>query len=399
MATNNSSKKRLIQLDVLRGVAVLGVVGFHGTNLTTPEKSGFVHQLYQFFNIYAGVGLDLFFVLSGFLVGGLLLREIDKTGNLQLKRFILRRGLKIWPLYYIFIAYCIFLPVLKSDNTLAGAIEPLIPNLFHVQNYFYTPYNHTWTLSLEEHFYLFLPLMLYFLLKRNRLHLVPIVALLILVTCPLLRWLTISFNPLNPNDGLQWMWKVITPTHLRIDALVAGVLIAYFYHLRPESLRIIRDSVVNRWLLFLIGIAIISTKNWLRVDESTAVIAISLGLTLNYIGAGCVLLAFMYSVDELGEPMKIFKSPISRILGFVGFYSYAIYLWHMDEALRRVLHLKYLGYFDSFAPDTRWVIVMTLYLSFAVFVGVVTSRLVEIPMLAFRDRIFPAPVNPVTKDS
>src|ERR1043165_9002825 len=77
-------------LDVLRGVAVLLVIGCHLHYYRLWAKGGWC-------------GVDLFFVLSGFLVSGLLFQEYKNTGTIQFRRFILRRGMKIWPAFYVFL--------------------------------------------------------------------------------------------------------------------------------------------------------------------------------------------------------------------------------------------------------------------------------------------------------
>ena len=79
---------------------ILLVLGSHSSTLIEISKSGFFRPLANFFERFGWTGVNLFFVLSGFLVGGLLLRELKKYGTLDVKRFIVRRGLKIWPSYY-----------------------------------------------------------------------------------------------------------------------------------------------------------------------------------------------------------------------------------------------------------------------------------------------------------
>src|ERR1700722_19491950 len=90
--------RRLIQLDVLRGLAILLVLGRHA--IVPREDAGRLAPLAKIWWHIGWTGVDLFFVLSGFLVGGLLLGELRSRGTLDIKRFIIRRGFKIWPAYY-----------------------------------------------------------------------------------------------------------------------------------------------------------------------------------------------------------------------------------------------------------------------------------------------------------
>src|ERR1043166_5890812 len=87
-------QKRIHSLDFLRGLAVLLVLFRH---LPNDNTSGVLH----FIQAIGWTGVDLFFVLSGFLISGLLFTEFNRTGKLDVKRFWLRRGMKIWPSYFL----------------------------------------------------------------------------------------------------------------------------------------------------------------------------------------------------------------------------------------------------------------------------------------------------------
>ena len=159
-------KSRLVCLDFLRGVAILLVLGAHmphaGLEAGVPLAG-----LLRLWHGFGGAGVDLFFVLSGFLVGGLLLAEIKRSGKADAKRFLIRRGFKIWPTYYV---YLLALPLLQiwggETRFVDAALWSLRANLLHLQNYwlsgsafstlpnYISPRPHTWSLAVEEHFYL-----------------------------------------------------------------------------------------------------------------------------------------------------------------------------------------------------------------------------------------------------
>ncbi|MGA2230896.1 MAG: acyltransferase family protein, partial [Tepidisphaeraceae bacterium] len=92
---------RMVQLDVLRGVAILLVMGRHFA--VSPTQAGWLSFPAGVWYVFGWTGVDLFFVLSGFLVGGLLLGELRKYGRLDVFRFIIRRIFKIWPAYYVLV--------------------------------------------------------------------------------------------------------------------------------------------------------------------------------------------------------------------------------------------------------------------------------------------------------
>ena len=98
-----STRGRLPQLDLLRGVAILLVLGHHGAVL--PDKAGMLRPVAMLWHRLGWTGVDLFFVLSGYLIGGLLLAEIRASGRLAVGRFLARRAFKIWPGFFAYLAF------------------------------------------------------------------------------------------------------------------------------------------------------------------------------------------------------------------------------------------------------------------------------------------------------
>ncbi|WP_286854370.1 acyltransferase family protein [Xanthomarina sp.] len=143
-----SSRKgyRLRELDFLRGIAILLVLCRHS-------------NIHEFIVNMGWIGVDLFFVLSGFLVSSLLFKEYILTGSLDAKRFLIRRGFKIYPLYYLTLV--LYLLFLRNQ-----AFVPLLGDFFFFQNYMsgwgYL-YSASWSLAVEEHFYFGLVCMLLFI--------------------------------------------------------------------------------------------------------------------------------------------------------------------------------------------------------------------------------------------
>lgn len=135
----NQPGKRNLQLDVLRGLAILLVIGRH---MEVKRPEGVLGVLADAWYKVGWIGVDLFFVLSGFLIGGLLLTELEKHGSIDILRFLIRRGLKIYPLYFVFMVYLIFMPAVKTAISGADIFETLRirwdllwPNFLFLQNY------------------------------------------------------------------------------------------------------------------------------------------------------------------------------------------------------------------------------------------------------------------------
>ncbi|MGC1383685.1 MAG: acyltransferase, partial [Candidatus Acidiferrales bacterium] len=98
ITTTPGPQFRMRELDFLRGIAILMVMAYHFEQ--APADHPILRAIQTPGKMLGQTGVDVFFVLSGFLVGGLLLKEYKITGKLRTKRFLLRRGLKIWPAYY-----------------------------------------------------------------------------------------------------------------------------------------------------------------------------------------------------------------------------------------------------------------------------------------------------------
>jgi peptidoglycan/LPS O-acetylase OafA/YrhL len=368
---------RMIQLDVLRGVAILLVLARHAVvpwSMAGPFRP-ITLTLWRF----GWTGVDLFFVLSGFLIGGLLFNEIKKTNHLDVKRFLIRRGFKIWPAYFVYIAFVFC--VIAHQAGWRQSFHAVLPNLLHVQNYLGTPRGQTWSLAIEEHFYLALPLFLLLLLALGRrrgsiLVGVPATAAFLIVVCTSLRFI------FNGHHAFH-MFPDQTATHLRIDSLFFGVLLAYGYHLRPD---LMRRLARHRLALLIVGLLLISPMALHDLSERPYIWTI--GFTMLYVGYGLILIAFVYTNPGEGLAGKLILSGPSRTVAWIGLFSYSIYLWQFDLAVNPV-EAWVLPHLPHHPATLFWALGSAIYLLVAVVTGVILSKLVEMPVLALRERLFP----------
>ncbi len=131
-------------LDSLRGLAILLVLGVHVQASPTWAKVGWL-------------GVDLFFVLSGFLISNLLFSEYKTHGSINLKSFYIRRGFKLYPSFYFLVLATILYCWIAGRGIRLGTA---LAEVTFMQNYFTGLWGHTWSLAVEEHFYILLPLSL-----------------------------------------------------------------------------------------------------------------------------------------------------------------------------------------------------------------------------------------------
>lgn len=374
---SKETQGRSIELDFLRGIAILLVcLGHHSIEL----PAGYLRPLVYVWHSVGWTGVDLFFVLSGFLIGGLLMVEQKTRGEIDVVRFAIRRGFKIWPLYFVYLALATFAHWRQNGYQFGPVLGALLPNYLHVQNYYPTPLQHTWSLAVEEHFYLGLPLLMLVLLKwfplpRAPLARLPVILMGVIILCPALRCLNIGREFAYHTH--QW------PTHLRIDSLCWGVLLAYAYHFRPEWLSALRR---HPWICTAVAFVLLAP---LLVWNHHSALVFSVGFSV--IALAYTLILISCYIGGVGGKLHNWKYTHGLVaaIAHVGVYSYPIYLFHFRlgqlPARWLLARLDVSGW-----PTLAWLQVTLLNLATIVLLGVLFGRLAEGPMLALRNRLFPA---------
>lgn len=392
----SASDVRLPQLDVLRTVAVLLVIGHH--RVIEPQDAGLLAPAVALMVRFGWTGVELFFVLSGFLIGGLLFSELRRSGSLDIPRFLIRRAFKIWPPYFVYLAGLAVIlffaapPHQAGVQTLKGVVWQLLPGLLHVQNYFWSARGHLWSLSVEEHFYVLLPLLLTVMIKpgasaRRPLAALPLIGLALAATCLVLRCLNVG-RAYEPSIHYN-------PTHLRIDSLFCGVVLSYWYHWQP---RVLAPLARHRALAFLVGCCFVSPM--MVIDPSHPFVW-TVGYSLLYVGYGLILLALVHSPLDPRPATSLSHFWRSsrrawRCMAWLGSYSYSVYLWHMDAGRLPLQSAVRSGLFGSLPAEARWLLVTVLYVSLAWLCGILAATLVEKPALLLRNRLFPSRATPFT---
>jgi peptidoglycan/LPS O-acetylase OafA/YrhL len=350
------SSRRRLDLDVVRGVAIVLALGWH----FSPELSGnVVLDVLQWpGRVFGWAGVDLFFVLSGFLMGQLILKERARTGRFDGRRFTVRRVLKLWPVLYVFLAV----------QSVIGS-EPwasyLWQNALHVQNYAGTSLKHLWSLAVEEHFYLGLAL-LFPLLARRRPAVRVLVGVLLAVLVAALALRVAGMGAGVSHVQVQWR------THFRIDSLAAGVLLAVVSVHRPAAFE---RLVARRWIWVAV---VVAGVGFLATVGKQGVLGGTLGYTVAYV-TGAAFLLLVHGAAWVSR-----AGWVSRPLAMLGRYSYGVYIWHVLAAQVVLQHLPGLDYGSS-TPLAQFA-----KFGAAVAVGVLATVLVERPALRLRDRLVPA---------
>lgn len=354
-----STRIRLQSLDYLRGIAIILVLLRH-------------KYLYDFTIKLGWIGVDLFFVLSGFLVSGLLYMEYKKHNSFNAKLFLIRRGFKIYPIYYLsFLLYIPYIMYYGKYNT--GYI---ISDLVFLQNYNYGwgyVYAASWSLAVEEHFYFMLCLVFFLVIKYFPSILKPInkklnsyerVLIAFLVLCLTLR---IVFNYYYPESHI----KGFTMSHLRMDSLLFGVLIAYWYHFKKEALE--QLFFKNKLILGILAIIFLSFTPF--IEPITSVFVKTIGFTFIYISFGIILLFAL--LEPKFQTFLSNKLSLSKLICKIGFSSYSIY----------VIHTLVIFYVDKLNIDNRYLGFFLVFI-FSVSLGVFLTKTVETFFLKLRNKYY-----------
>lgn len=392
-----SPARRWVYLDVLRAVAILLVLVAH-MPLRMPENTIAFHAI-SAWHYMGWVGVDLFFVLSGFLIGGLLFTEQSRFGKVAYGRFLWRRALKIWPAYLVFIAAAAVWDVSDGEGPLSSRIADTAgrtwPYLIHIQNY-YAPLveriGHAWSLAVEEHFYLLLP------------------AVLIAIT-----WCARRFRTgasLRPFPGLRWVFAAVAlgclairlvlwrlhpdfdefvhhwPTHLRMDSLFAGVMLAYAVQYARREVEALR----RHRTLILIASVICFAPFALPLYHYDSKFTSTFGYSLLALGsAGLVLCAWMAS-EPATQDVTVEPGVVAVTLARIGACSYSIYLWHMPFTVPILTRLgaKLATATHLWGSPVYYPVMLALYFALSILLGAVMYQVVERPVLAMRERFFPS---------
>ncbi|HUQ20257.1 MAG TPA: acyltransferase [Gemmatimonadaceae bacterium] len=370
------TKQRLPGLDVLRGLAVISVLFTHvhiASSTPVPVK-----QILGVLQHGGWVGVDLFFVLSGFLVSSLLFVEYERYGSLRAGRFLLRRGLKIYPAFYAMLLVTLLYGALRWRAVTPGSF--IVEALF-VQNYFPFIWPHTWSLAVEEHFYLLLTVGVMILAQRGRdghlpgreafRRIVPayfVIAAFCMIARALTYWAATSAG--KP--------AYFVATHLRFDELLFGVTLSYLWAFDGDRLR---DFVTRHQSVLAVAVSVAVPFLFLDLNQQFTAIA------------GFLLLALTFGTLVL--LLLVRKAPFSRlaaVIGRVGLASYSIYLWHIPWSVAVPHIMNRLG-----ISADAWFVPLATYLIGSLIVGMTAAAVIELPVLRLRDRLLPSRTGkPVT---
>ncbi|PZR13803.1 MAG: acyltransferase [Flavobacterium psychrophilum] len=364
------AQSKLNGLDHLRALAILLVLGFH-YQLGYFGRPEWTKQ----FNQFGWTGVDLFFVLSGFLISSQLFAQMNKGKTISLKEFFLKRFFRIIPIYFVVVGIYFCFPFFREKE----ALPPLWKFLTFTQNFgldikHFGTFSHAWSLCVEEHFYLFLPLIL-ILLQTTQLFKKGYLLLVILFVAGFATRLYSWYEGYLPATGgesslASWTEFVYYPTYNRLDGLLVGVSIAAIYQYLPRAWN--KISTYGNHLI-LVGLVLLTIAYFFCSDLSaytTSIVGfpfISIGYGFLVMGAVCPA-SFLYKWN-------------SKITTLIATLSYGIYLSH-----KGVIHMVQ-EIFSDWGIDKNGSVMFLICIAFCVLVAWLLRLTIEKPFMKWRDTV------------
>ncbi|HEY0780467.1 MAG TPA: acyltransferase [Gemmatirosa sp.] len=354
-------------LDVLRSAAIVMVVVGH---FSVPGAEVFRHSAALFRTppfLFGWTGVDLFFVLSGLLIGRQLWREFVREGTVDVRRFVLRRGFRIWPLYFV---ATLLSPVLTATWSYRWS------DWLFVSNYFPCRVEGGWSLSTEEQFYIVAPLMLVLGARRFQARswfaVIPVGLALVSAA----RWATaqrLFQTGMNLHDVKQALYS---PFHLHNEGLAIGLLIALAATIAPQWISGAREHRA-RTAAIVVGALALGAA----LDVTSAVVFPFLALALIYGAITVGLLAVGPALPNVLRARGFFT--ISRL-------SYGMYLNHF-AVLRWIVPPVARGLRGALGDHRATVALALLFaLVCSAAIAAITFVVVERPFLLLRERVLHA---------
>jgi peptidoglycan/LPS O-acetylase OafA/YrhL len=372
-----SGRFYLPQLDGLRFCAFLLVFVHHSPVFPGNRAAAAVKE-------FGFVGVDLFFVLSAYLLIALLQREHTVTGATDFGKYFIRRALRIWPLFYVYIGACFVYFLAVDGKDMAEITGRTIGHVFLVDNFFtafdghYNPLNftpHLWTIAFEEQIYLFIPLLFTAIVALRRSpRLFAFVAVGIAVMQPLLRW---GLTRFNNNELTVW-----TVPFLHFDTIFAGLLLGAGVGARLKD-RIPGDVLV------IIGLLILGLV-FFQPPGSDLFRAPGRAVYLFTFLACAFFLIVLGNLDG--------RSWTAWLLGrqplvFLGRISYGLYVWHWvgNEFGPGLARQWVPAFVSSQNPIVSWASLVGTALSLTVALSVSSYFVLERPFLRIKTRFTVVP--------
>jgi peptidoglycan/LPS O-acetylase OafA/YrhL len=367
--STNTATPRVHGLDTLRALAVSLVVLHHYVLFASRRPTfGWIGEI-------GWAGVDLFFALSGYLIGNQIFKALRSPEGFSLKNFYARRFLRTLPNFWAVLALYVLWPAFRGDAPLL----PLWKYLGFVQNHHLEPgtaFSHSWSLAIEEQFYMVLPAVAIMAASMRRSIGWAWVAIGAAFAAGMLTRAQIWFDVVEGERywNHHYYKYIYYSTFCRFDELLAGVALALLKNHHAAAWRRL-TSFGNATLVA--GACVTALACWLFLRDHYGFAMTVFGYPLLALGFSLLIVAAV----SKGSLLNVVRVPGA---GHLALWSYAIYLTHRQVCVLGAEQLRAYG-LGAEAPPT-----IALLLALSVLSGWLLYRLVETPFMALRERYVPS---------
>ena len=365
----NYGHSRVFGLDLLRMFAILFVVFGHSAILVPEAYKDIIRKITL-------DGVAMFFVLSGFLIGGILIKIVEKEKPTfpVLLNFWSRRWLRTAPIYFIILSIVLIYTFLfKADRVPSDWYRYFVftQNLNHKLPLFFAE---SWSLSIEEWFYLLTPVALFIALKLSKLsvkHTTLIV--LILGTTAIIGYRLYLFRTLNLTDFEELNLQITRQVLPRLDSIMFGVLAAYIAYYFPKIW-----NKANLWFLPILGFIALYYLKFKNPSNTSEYTVVWLPIIKSFI--------VFLSLPFLAQWKELRFTKISKAVTFISLISYSMYLTNLTVVIHMIIkHAIHGNYLHKHVLPSYWQYEYLLFWAITIVLSYLTYVTIEVPFMKLRD--------------
>lgn len=366
--TATTQNGKLAGLDHLRALAIITVLFYHYRMFQHPQ---WLDNIMGF----GWTGVDLFFVLSGYLISSQLFTTIAAGKPISLPEFFIKRFFRIIPAYLVVLAIYFLIPAFHEKE----ALPPLWKFLTFTQNFNFEiknfgTFSHVWSLCVEEHFYLLFPLVLITMVYFNATRRGGLLLLTLLIFGFIARLFTwyvlVAPEAGSETFGITWYKHIYYPTYNRLDGLLAGVSIAALFAFRPS----VKERITKYGNVILVLGILVLTGAWFLCEDQRSFHASIFGFPVVSAGFGLLVVAAL-------SPNCVLYKYDSRFTALIAKLSFALYLIH-----KGVIHLIQ-PLFAEMGITPKGNLMFLMCLIGTIIGALLLNKTVEAPFLRLRSKL------------
>lgn len=361
----NGSKYYFPQLDAIRGLSFLAVYFVHAFH---PDfGTGFFNRMLQYFYDNLVLSIDVFFILSSFLLTWLGINEYKVKGNFSLINYFIRRVLRIWPLYILLMIFSFVLVPYAADYFhIPVTLPPAYYYLFFISNFYLEGHVYflrfLWTLSVEEQFYLFWGLCLLLFQKR------------MLLCVLLLAGISMAYTIYAAQSGSDGYYNTL----IYLFDFAEGILVAILMHQGNHIVMIFKKMTAIKSILFLLLLPVFFIIIFCITYFAPEFFGYWADIIIRYV---FIIYTGFFIIDQMVNEKTVLKLESQRLLVYTGKISYGLYCFH------GIVLTFGMAVLQKLEINMHSVLRVSLFLCINYLIASISYKFIERPFLKFKDKL------------